>query len=300
MNEATNYRPTPGIENALCGEVSRPQLVTSQKPGSEGQTVEVSLVTTGSGQFGLTSWRDNKEWAGIFNHSVLTARIASHLAMQLAKREHPVDPQLIIDTMIVSHPGRRQWDEARWYPDAAPNAAERTKVTNETLGLRIIQGHVPEKAFKIVTALAHGNKEFPPDPDTLASLEYRLTSYVDHRTTDHVQALHTRMGDFLAGYFFARNSLTADEKTAIYDAMKTIISRKKQGEKVTVEEADAIAARLGANETSDRLDRKDFMHLVLQDAEIEILLEENGIDVTAINESTVPMPQWEEDLRRRS
>src|SRR5579864_268078 len=101
MAEAIRYRHTPGIENALRGEVSRPQFVTSRKPGSEGQQVEVSLVTQGSGQFGLTSWRDNKEWSGIFNHSILTARFSSHLAQQLAQVGHQVDPQILIDAMIV-------------------------------------------------------------------------------------------------------------------------------------------------------------------------------------------------------
>lgn len=229
MIEEINYRPTPGIENVLRGEVSPPQIVTSNKPGLEGQTVEVSLVKEGSGQFGLTNWKDNKEWSGIFNHSILTARYASHLAILLKEKGHVVDPQNIIDAMIISHAGRRQWDEARWYPDAAPNAEEKTKVTNETLGLRTIQNKVPDKTFKIVTALAHSNEEFSPDPDTLESLEYRLTSYIDHRTTDHIQALHMRMGNFLAGYFFARNDITSEKKSGdskYYE--KNYRSRKKR------------------------------------------------------------------------
>lgn len=65
-----------------------------------------------------------------------------------------------------------------------------------------------------------------------------------------------------------------------------------------VEEADATVAKVGANEKSDRLTRKDFMGLVLQDAKTESLLEENGVNVDTIN-STAPMPEWEKELRRK-
>ena len=40
----------------------------------------------------------------------------------MVKRGHKVNSQQILDGMIVSHSGRRQWDEAGLYPEAAEDA----------------------------------------------------------------------------------------------------------------------------------------------------------------------------------
>jgi hypothetical protein len=290
--------PTPGIEQVLVGDVAGPITTESRKPATKGQNVAVHLVQEGSGQFGLTNLQDNKEWSGIFHHSILTARVSGYLAEQIADRGYDVDPTSVVDAMVVSHTGRRQWDEANWYPDAVTDAQERSGVTNETLGLRIIQGKVPEKVFDIVSALAHGNKEFEVSDSTKNSLDYRLAVYVDHRTTDHVQELHNRLGDFLAGFFYARNAVDPVKREEIRANIKDIIDRQKQGD-MDIETADQIAAGLGASEDSSRLGRKEFMGLVLTDADTEQFLESNGIDTTSLNDSAVPMPDWETDMRLR-
>lgn len=254
--------------------------------------------------FGLTDWQDNKEWSGIFNHSVLSARYSVHFAQQLQETEYSVNAQQILDGMIVSHTGRRQWDEAGWYPEVIPDAEKKRTNSNETLGLKLIQGKVPQDVFGLVSALGHNVEEFSVDPSVYNSLEYKLTSYVDHRTTQQYESLHTRMGDFLLGNFFDRDQITDELKQNVYSAMDTIIERRKNYQlgleefDISLDKADEIANILGAKSDSPRLARRDLMQLILQDADTEAMLIHEGIDPDNITEKTVPMPQWEDKLRQ--
>lgn len=66
--------------------------------------------------------------------------------------------------MIVSHAGRRQWDEAKWYPDIVEDARAKISITNETLGMQLIQGKIPSDAFDLVVALGHNVEGFEVNP----------------------------------------------------------------------------------------------------------------------------------------
>lgn len=307
--------PRSGVVDALRGTISEPVTTISRKKGKEGKSVSVRLVENGSGQFGLTGMQDNKEWSGIFHHSILSARYSVHFGNALQKAavrgeinfDETTKPNLqtMLDGMIVSHAGRRTWDEAGWYPDVVKEAARKRAVSNETIGLLIIQDKVPEDAFKLVTALAHKPEGFEVDPAVKKGWSYRITSYVDHRTTDHWQPLHERLGDFLYGNFLDDTAKTPAARDAIRQGIKEIIQAQKKytlGEEgaqaVTIDSADARAESLGADEGSPRLTRKDFMELVLQDAETEAVLQHLDIDTENINDATVPMAKWEKDLRK--
>lgn len=302
-------RPTKSVVDALRGVISIPKLTTSRKPGQEGQTVEVRLALEGPGMFGLTDWKDNRDWAGIFNHSVLSARFSLYFAAELTKRGHKVNSQQILDGMIVSHAGRRQWEEAKFYPDGVKkelarvgkDASEfdgRKGISNELIGLRLIRGKVPQDVFNLVAALAHENDEFPVSPEVYDSLEYKLTEYVDHRTTHIYQPLSTRMGDFLLGNFFKRENITPELKERIYIFTKEIIERRKSPQGIEIEEADQAVAILGASADSERLTRKRLIELILHDADTEVFLEKEGIDPNGLSDETVPMTHWEQDLRK--
>src|SRR5438477_10186277 len=122
MNNKTYSPPHPHaiILEVLKGDVSKPIETVSNKPGSKGQIVKVSLVKEGSGMIGLENAIDNQEWAGIFNHILKTARIATFLGEQLHDKGETVDTDCILNTILVSHAGRRQYDEASWYPSVVP------------------------------------------------------------------------------------------------------------------------------------------------------------------------------------
>lgn len=302
----SEIKPDPRILEVLKGKISDPIETISYKPGSEGQHVTVRLAKEGPGHIGLTDWKDNKEWSGIFfEHVLLTARYDMHLGLQLLQAGHNIHLQRNLNAMIVSHPGRRQSDEAWWYRDAVTDGEEKRRISNETLGLRLIQGKVPQDAFELVVALAHNLEGFTPDPELLKSWDYKLAVYVDHRTAQSYLPLNTRMGDFLLGNFFDRSAVTPELKDRVYDTMKVLIQRQKDfrmgkdaAQEITIDDADGIAHMLGAKPNSERLARKDLMKLILQDAETEADLTLAGIDPDAINEDTAPMPKWEHEIRK--
>lgn len=302
---ASEISPTQGVVEALKGTVSESIKTISQKPGQKGKEVVVRIVKDGPGLFGLTGMEDNKEWSGIFNHTILSARYSVYFAEKMLKADYETHPQTILDAMIVSHAGRRVWDEASWYPQAVPDADEKRRVTNETLGLRLIKGKVPAKAFELVAALAHNPKGVDIDPAIYNSWDYKITSYVDHRTAQEYGYLHIRMGVFLINNFFDRKKVTDEVKEEVYGEVKKIIERRrdlklgKDVKPISLEEADEIAKNLGANLDSPRLKRKDLMGLILRDAETEAVLIKSGINPDAVNDITVPMPNWEDDLRKK-
>lgn len=297
--------PDQSVVDALKGEILEPIETISHKPGSGGKLVKVRLMKEGPGLFGLTDWRDNKEWSGITNHVLLSARYTAYFAQRMAEAGYKVNPQRSLNAMIISHAGRRQWDEAGWYPEAVEEAEVKRSISNETLGMRLIQGKVPQDAFELVVALGHNVEGFSVDPSIYETWDYKLAIYVDHRTAQKYEPLNTRMGDFLLGNFFPRSEVTPEVKGQVYAAIGDIIERQKnyrlgkEGvEEVTLDEADQIAQNCGALPDSERLTRKELMRLILQDADTEAALIRERIDPDNINDETVPMLKWEDDFRK--
>lgn len=297
-------RITLSVIDALRGEISEPVRTVSHKPGSEGEIVEVRLARNGPGLFGLTDWRDNREWAGITNHGIMSARYAVYFAQKLAEAGHDVNPQRILDGMIISHPGRRQWDEAIWYPEAVPDPEVKKGMSNETLGMHLIQGKVPQEAFELVVALGHNVEGFSVDPAIYQSWDFKLAIYVDHRTAQSYESLNTRMGVFLLGNFFRKEDVTPQLRELVYKTLGEMIEsrkdfwlRKRERRYMSLDEADHIAEVLGARPNSQRLTRKALIGLILQDADTEARLIARGIDPDYVNDETVPMPVWEDEFR---
>jgi hypothetical protein len=303
--------PTPGIVDVLRGTVSEPVKTISNKPGQIGQEVEVRLAVDGPGMFGLTDFKDSREWSGIFNHILLSARYADYFAQGLESSGVPVDRQALMDTMIVSHPGRRQWDEAGWYGQAVADRVGpderwlRANMTNEVLGLRLILDKVPGKVLNLVAALGHGVSGFNLDPVVLDSLEYKLAIYADHRTSQKYEPLHTRMGDFLINNFFYFRQLESQEKkNEVHRTIESIIqsqvrNRLRGNGSLRLQDVDSMVANIGASPISDRLSRVELMRLILEDADTEAMLIKSGLDPDDVEEPEVPMPEWEDDLRRQ-
>src|SRR3989344_6171006 len=201
-------RPRAEVLAVMKGEVSEPVETISNKPGSVGETVRVSLVREGVGMAGLSDWRDNREWSGINNHEWLSGRIAVNFSQRMASVGYDTHPERVLNTMLASHKGRRQWDEAGWYPDAVSDSASKRIVSNETLGMRLIKGKIPYDVFELVVALGHNVSGFSVDPAIYDSWDYKIAIYVDHRTAQTYEPLNTRMGDFLLGNFYKRDEVT--------------------------------------------------------------------------------------------
>ena len=297
--------PDQRVIDALRGGISETITTISRKPGSEGKQVEARLARVGPGLFGLTDWEDNKEWSGITNHVLLSARYAVYFAQKMNDAGHEANPQRILNGMIVSHPGRKQWDEAGWYPDAVEDAQQKRSISNETLGMQLIEGKVPQDAFELVVALGHNVEGFSVDPSIYDSWDFKLAIYVDHRTAQKYEPLNTRMGDFLLGNFFKREEVTPQLREHVYTAIGDLIERQKNYRlgkedaiEITLDEADQIGEQLGANPNSERLTRRELTRLILQDADTEAALIKAGIDPDNINDETVPMPPWEDQFRK--
>lgn len=301
----------PKITDVLRGIVSEPITTPSYKGTDNGKLVTVRVALENPCMAGLVDWQDNKEWWGINHHCLLCARGAVHYAQPLSEAGLDINSQNLLDTMRVSHAGRRQWDEAGWYPDAAPDAAYKKSHSNETLGLRLIHGKVPKRVFELVAALAHNLEEFSVNPAVYDSWNYKLAIYVDHRTTNKYEELYTRMSVFLLGNFYTKDQVTPDKKDEVYNAIDELIRKRQKnfrpgltgGDGVLTDDvldlADRTAEKLGASPNSPRLLRKDLMRLILEDADTESRLIEVGIDPSQLSEDNLPMPDWEDELRRQ-
>lgn len=292
-NFRKEYFPTPEIADVLKGEISDPWKTVSQKNGSQGLEVEVCIAEKGPGMIDLDNWKDNKEWSGIFNHVLLCARYSSYFAQKLSNIGYIINPQIDLDAMIVSHAGRRQWDEANWYPEIVFGASEKKNKRNEQLGLELIKDKVPENVFRLVAALGYEVEKSPVGIEVYDTLEYKVASYVDHRTTGKYEPMNIRMGNFLLQNFLNTSEITSELKDKVYYSIQNIISGD-----MTLEEADKVLANLGAKENSSRLPRKILARMIVNDSNTERFLRMNDINPD-INDNLVQMPKWENDLRKR-
>ncbi len=186
-------RPHAVTLEALKGVVSEPIEIISNKPSSRGQVVKVSLVKEGSGMIGLKKAADNQEWAGIFNHILKTTRLATFLGELLHKKGEMIDTDCILNTILISHAGRRQYDEATWYPSVVPDAAQKVEVgdTAITLGL-LSHAHIPPMIIEGVKAHGVGATYPVGQMDTWEKI---LPAYADFRVSQRVMSLQERFND---------------------------------------------------------------------------------------------------------
>lgn len=205
-------RPSSKTLEALEGKVSDPVKTISHKPGSEDKEVTVRLVQEGAGMAGLKEREDNKEWSGIFNHLVKTARVATFLAQELRKRGKNVSPNLILNTVLISHAGRRQWDEANWYPNVVESAQEKAAMGDQPLATPVLEkAGIPREIMEIVEAHAVGT-QYPIE--RMDTWEKKLALYADFRVSQNSMSLRDRFDD-LAKRAVPAGRLTQEQLDAI-------------------------------------------------------------------------------------
>ena len=197
------YRSQADILEALKGKVSEPLEVVSNKPGFAEQTVRVRLVEEGSGMVGLSDWRDNREWAGIFNHINKVAGGARTLLNLLKLNGHNVDPILGEHTVLVSHNARRQTDEATWYPDEVSDAERKRKLGDTPLSVEHLQNlGFEDELIESVRAHSIGTEIFPFEKATNWNL--KLPIFLDYRISQNAMSLEERFRDLQRGVVAGR------------------------------------------------------------------------------------------------
>lgn len=303
MTAVREFMPDPRVMDVLRGKISEPVQTISHKPGEEGQLVTVRIALEGPGMYGLTDWEDNQKWSGINDHTFQSTRNVLYLGEGMNRAGHSVNLWVMGNGMPRSHPGRRQWEEARDYPEVVPNAAEKAAMFNEVLGVRLIAGKVPEEVLELVASLAFMDEYVRPG--FYQSLEHRLSILADHRTTDRWLPLHIRMGGFIWKNFFDENKMEPITQATVQNTLGELFTRERNyrlgltGSKgVTVDEASDILEDLGANSDSPRSTLRLQLDNLLKDVATEAELIQAGVNIDDINDTTVPMPKWEDDLRR--
>jgi hypothetical protein len=93
-----------------------------------------------------------------------------------------------LNSILVSHSGRRQWDEARWYPKDATHAQEKVKKGDTELSLELLR-EAGVSPVIIDNVAAHGTRNPEVDLDTW---EKKLALYADFRIAQNVMPLAER------------------------------------------------------------------------------------------------------------
>lgn len=296
----------------LEGKIKKHQGVLSYRGRpNDIRPVDVSLVVEGSGMVGLKDSADNKEWAGIFNHVMRMTGFSVYIATELVRKGIKINRELLINGGLNSHTQRRAWDEANWYPGVNPQRIDPQVITNEHMGVIYLRGKgVSKEVVSLVEALDRTSES-----DVRNTWEYRIAAYADHRTSQKIESLKKRMGDFfLSGY---ARGCSDEEKLQIRSMLEQMIDETKKsvrfrfpnhGNHLSFNNIDQQSINVwkqalrqkfpGLLETNRGISLESFLGLVMEDAETEVLLEQLGLSPESWTEESVPMSRWERYIRR--
>jgi hypothetical protein len=196
VEELEALRPSKETLQVLVGEMYPPQRVISHSayhPELEGKEVEVILVKKGAGLFEIKNFQGNKEWSALFNHVLKTARVATFLGACLNQEGVTVDLNSMLTAILLSHAGRRQFDEALFYREAVENYKEKIRQGDQRIGEKILrEAQVDKKIIDIVKAHGIGVTYSVKKMDTW---EKKLSLYADYRVLQNVMSLEDRFAD---------------------------------------------------------------------------------------------------------
>lgn len=186
----------------VLGEARFTDAKHLRKPN--GQEITTRLVREGAGMVGLEDRRENQEWAGIFNHYVKTAGASLQLGKLLKLNGQEVDLQLILDTVMLSHSGRRQYDEVSWYGDEVEEAAKKKGMDDTQIGLANLRNkNLPPELIKMISV--HGlGLSYPYE--AVKNWNQKLPMYLDFRIAQNAMSLEQRFVDLQRGVVAGRYS----------------------------------------------------------------------------------------------
>ena len=203
MAEAKGEDPIIGPSSNVLETLKDATFTKSEhllKPN--GQEITTRLVREGAGMVGLEDRIENQEWAGIFNHYIKTAGASLQLGRLLKLNGEQVDLQLMLDTVTLSHSGRRQYDEATWYPEQIDDAAQKRELGDTQIGLENLQSkHLPPELIDMISV--HGLGTTYPFEATKTWNE-KLPMYLDFRIAQNAMPMEQRFVDLQGGVAVGR------------------------------------------------------------------------------------------------
>ena len=153
---------------------------------------EVYLITEGAGLFGHKKVDENRNWAPLVNHVLLTARLGLFLAGELQRKGISIDKNLFLDSIFGDHSARPRYEQAKRFPDLIP---EHKKITSEgphavTLAAQILkEGGVSPKVIDLI--MKSDVEEYNPYK-VAKTWEHKLWVYADLRADQKVVSLQDR------------------------------------------------------------------------------------------------------------
>lgn len=174
--------------------------ITLRRPN--GEEITTRLVVRGAGMVGLEDRRENQEWAGIFNHYVKTAGGSLQLGRLLQLNGQEVDLQLMLNTVMLSHSGRRPYDEATWYPEQVDDAVKKRELGDTQIGLANLQSkNLPPELIDMISVHGLGTT-YPFEAPT--TWNHKLPLYLDYRISQNAMPLEQRFVDLQRGVVAGR------------------------------------------------------------------------------------------------
>lgn len=212
MTEARGEKPILGPSSNVLKTLKGATFTEPKhlrKPN--GQEITTRLVHEGAGMVGLEDRIENQEWAGIFNHYVKTAGGSLRLGRLLQLNGQEVDLQLMLNTVMLSHSGRRQYDEATWYPEQIDDAVQKRELGDTQIGLANLQSkHLPPELIDMISV--HGLGTIYPFEATKTWNE-KLPIYLDFRIAQNAMPMEQRFIDLQRGVIAGRYTQEFLDKT---------------------------------------------------------------------------------------
>lgn len=314
MTETSEEKPIGPSSNILeaLGGISFSKPKHLRKPN--GQDITTRLVREGSGMVGLEDRVENEEWAGIFNHYLKVAGASLQIARLLKLNGQEINPQLVLDSVVLSHSGRRQYDEAVRYPDQVDKAKTKQEIGDMQVGLNILKDKdLPSELLEMLSIHAS-----PVLLEATKTWNEKLPVYLDHRIAQNAMSLEQRYIDLKRGVVSGRYSQEFLDKlrewdtrverelfNALYIFSYEEISKNPENLKARVN----IAVKLGklSQEEADILKTtKLYKPKTGKDADIagiiglsaDEFLEKLQLYPEDVNDSLLQPERWERYIRR--
>lgn len=203
MIETKDGKPVLGPSSNVL-EALRDAAFTQSKDlrKPNGQEITTRLVHEGAGMAGLEDRVENQEWAGIFNHYVKTTGASLQLGKLLKLNGQAVNLQLMLDTVMLSHSGRRQYDEATWYPDDVDDASTKRELGDTQIGLaNLNRKNLPPELIEMISVHGLGTT-FPFE--ATKTWNQKLPMYLDFRIAQNAMSMEQRFIDLQRGVVAGR------------------------------------------------------------------------------------------------
>lgn len=284
--------PREKVVNLLNGVTTDQLQVFSKKTGNYDN---VRLVKDGSAMTNLLDEKDKKDWYGIFNHVLLVTRYATHLACELEKKGLVIDPQLVLESTLVSHIGRRQWDEAQWYDQALPlvvgkkEANIRKNKTSEELSIRLLDQEIKNNKDKDILSI----REYVNDLWLYKKENFiaMLSLYVDCRTSQQFELMSERVSRMIYLDLIPNELKNDGMRPIVENYINRVIKNN-----LSISEATQEAKKIGIKEKGDRLSLDIVLKMLTISIEIEKKLNDAEINTKLEN---IIAPGWENNLRKK-